>query len=178
MLYIDPIVSSQSIRIRNTRQEFDICEGSSMRIICEVKDVRASVFYWFRCNDKCTVYSRLLPVINGEGSATVQDPITGLQITIDQAVLTGNRAISFNSTMIIDSSIYNKDPVQTFKCGRNNNPESNSFAIDYGLQSVYKKINSFLERSMIIIALDPYCTIKYCGIIIMWQSHMHVQTLA
>lgn len=114
----------------------ELCEGVNVNLYCELSNVSASAFHWFLCEDECTIYALALPVIDGNGAVIVYDPIVGLEITIDSAVLTATRALSVISIMSFDLSIYNKEEVRTFRCGRAYNPESNNVTINIEFQSM------------------------------------------
>lgn len=110
-----------------------------MNLYCELSDISASVFFWFLCGaagDECTSYAQATPVINGVGAVSVSNPIAGVEVTLDQAALTGEMALSVVSIMSFDLSVYDRAEVRTFRCGRTNNPESNAITIDFTIISM------------------------------------------
>ena len=136
-----PTVSSSKIFLTSTPSPLDrayICQGVNVQLYCELSDINASTFHWFLCeNETCVVYALAIPVIDGSGSVIVDDPIAGLKITIDPAVQTAERRLSVISIMSLNVSIYNSERIRTFRCGRDNHPESNNVTIDFKHLSKY-----------------------------------------
>ena len=130
----------------STLEGVELCQGVNVQLYCELNAISARVFNWFLCDndeehDECTVYAQATPVVNGEGAVTVYNPIAGLDVTIEIAVQSGQGAISVVSIMSFDLSVYDREQVRTFRCGRVNNPEPWSSAITIDITILSKAMS-------------------------------------